>query len=140
MEEIVRLPSHEEILARPVLLIQATLLLERQVHQMRARAVQALGGEGSSGRARGVLLEIPAAPLSTEELDALYALPFTRRPHPSYREKIPAVEMMLTSMTCHRGCGGGCSFCSLALHQGRRIASRSRESLLEEAPGHGFPP
>ena len=133
VEEIVRLPSHEEILARPVLLIQATLLLERQVHQMRARAVQALGGEGSSGRARGVLLEIPAAPLSTEELDALYALPFTRRPHPSYREKIPAVEMMLTSMTCHRGCGGGCSFCSLALHQGRRIASRSRESLLEEA-------
>ena len=133
VEEIVRLPSHEDILARPALLIQATLLLERQVHQMRARAVQPLGGEGDSGKARAVLLEIPAAPLSTEELDSLYALPFTRRPHPSYTAAIPAVEMMLTSMTCHRGCGGGCSFCSLALHQGRRIASRSRESLLEEA-------
>lgn len=134
VEEIIRLPSHEEILAQPALLIKATLLLERQVHQMRARAVQPLGGSGDDpARARAVLLEIPAAPLSTEELDSLYALPFTRRPHPSYKEKIPAVEMMLTSMTSHRGCGGGCSFCSLALHQGRRIASRSRESMLEEA-------
>ncbi len=132
-EEIIRLPSHEDILAQPALLIKATLLLERQVHQMRARAVQPLGAEGGSGTARAVLLEIPAAPLSTEELDFLYALPFTRRPHPSYKEEIPAVGMMLTSMTCHRGCGGGCSFCSLALHQGRRIASRSRESLLKEA-------
>lgn len=133
VEEIIRLPSHEEISTRPALLIEATLLLERQMHQMRARAVQPLGGEGDPARARAVLLEIPAAPLSTEALDALYALPFTRRPHPSYTAAIPAVEMMLTSMTCHRGCGGGCSFCSLALHQGRRIASRSRESLLEEA-------
>ncbi len=75
----------------------------------------------------------PAAPLTTEELDALYNLPFSRLPHPSYKEPIPAVEMIATSITTHRGCGGGCSFCSLALHQGRRIASRSRESVLDEA-------
>lgn len=124
--EVIRLPSHEEIQASPAHLVKATLMLERQVHQMRAVAVQAVGD-------RAVILEPPAPALTTEELDSLYALPFTRQAHPAYTEPIPAVEMMLTSMTCHRGCGGGCSFCSLALHQGRRIASRSRESLLREA-------
>ena len=124
--ECVRLPSHEDILAQPAQLMKATLLLERQVHQMRAVAVQPVAG-------RAVVLEAPAPPLSTEELDRLYDLPFTRQAHPSYMEPIPAAAMMLTSMTCHRGCGGGCSFCSLALHQGRRIASRSRDSLLKEA-------
>lgn len=124
--ETVRLPAHEDIAARPARLVEATLLLERQVHQMRAVAVQPVDG-------RAVVLEAPAPPLTTGELDELYALPFTRRAHPSYPEPIPAVDTMLTSMTCHRGCGGGCSFCSLALHQGRRVASRSRASLLEEA-------
>lgn len=123
---VMRLPSHEEIAARPSLLLDATLMLERQVHQMRAAAVQPVAG-------RAVILEPPAALLSTEELDSLYALPYTRQPHPSYTDRIPAVDMMRTSMTCHRGCGGGCSFCSLALHQGRRVTSRSRESLLAEA-------
>ena len=124
--EVLRLPSHEDILARPARLMVATLLLERQVHQMRAVAVQPVGD-------RVVVLEPPAPALTTEELDELYTLPFTRQAHPSYTAPIPAVETMLTSMTCHRGCGGGCSFCSLALHQGRRVASRSRDSLLEEA-------
>lgn len=63
----------------------------------------------------------------------MYALPFTREAHPSYRETVPAADMIRTSITTHRGCGGGCSFCSLALHQGRRIASRSRDSVLAEA-------
>lgn len=123
--ETVLLPGHEDILATPAKLVEATLRLERQVHQMRAVAVQPVDG-------RAVILEPPAPALTTGELDELYALPFTRQAHPSYTAPIPAVDMMLTSMTCHRGCGGGCSFCSLALHQGRRIASRSRESLLEE--------
>ena len=110
----------------PARLMVATLLLERQVHQMRAVAVQPVGD-------RVVVLEPPAPALTTEELDELYTLPFTRQAHPSYTAPIPAVETMLTSTTRHRGCGGGCSFCSLALHQGRRVASRSRDSLLEEA-------
>ncbi len=71
----------------------------------------------------------PAEPLTTEELDALYALPFTRRPHPSYKEAIPAVEMVQFSITTHRGCAGGCSFCALALHQGRRIRSLTADEL-----------
>jgi len=74
----------------------------------------------------------PAAPLTTQELDAVYALPFTRKAHPSYQEPIPAVEMIQFSVTAHRGCAGGCTFCSLALHQGRRIRSRSQASIISE--------
>jgi uncharacterized radical SAM protein YgiQ len=74
----------------------------------------------------------PAAPLSSEELDSVYALPFERRPHPSYSEPVPAWEMIRDSVTAVRGCAGGCSFCALGLHQGRHLVSRSRESVLAE--------
>ena len=125
-EEVEVLPSHEEIEGDPKLLMRATLAEERRVHAGRGYAVQRVGE-------RSVILTPPAAPLSTAELDRLYELPFTRLPHPAYQEPIPAWEMIRTSITSHRGCGGGCSFCSLALHQGRRIASRSRKSVVEEA-------
>ena len=120
------LPSHEQLLERPAELLRQTRLLEQQVHRLDAWAFEPDGS-------RAVVLARPAPPLSTEEMDALYSLPFTRRAHPSYRAPIPAEEMLRTSITSHRGCGGGCSFCSLALHQGRRISSRSRESILAEA-------
>jgi uncharacterized radical SAM protein YgiQ len=121
-----RLPSHEAIQADAALLLRATLLLERHVHAGGRRAVQESGGR---------ILEIspPAAPLGQEEMDRLYGLPFARLPHPAYTRPVPAWEMIRSSITTHRGCGGGCSFCSLALHQGRRISSRSRASILEEA-------
>jgi uncharacterized radical SAM protein YgiQ len=121
-----RLPSHEEIQADPRRLMDATLTLERQVGEGDSWAVQLC-------EKRAVVVAPPAPPLSTPELDALYALPFTRLAHPSYREPIPALEMIQFSLTAHRGCAGGCSFCSLALHQGRRIASRGKTSLLDEA-------
>lgn len=124
--EAVRLPPHEAIAASPALLMQATLLLEGQVHQGKRHAVQSAGD-------RAVILTPPAPPLAEKEMDFLYSLPYSRLPHPSYTEAIPAWEMIRTSITTHRGCGGGCSFCSLALHQGRRIASRSRASVLDEA-------
>ncbi len=127
---LMRLPSHAAIAADPRLLMRATLLLERHVHRGDARAIQPVDDTPAS---RAVLLAPPAPPLSPDEMDALYALPFARRAHPSHREPVPAEEMIRTSITTHRGCGGGCSFCSLALHQGRRIASRSRDSVLDEA-------
>ncbi|HAH07562.1 MAG TPA: YgiQ family radical SAM protein [Elusimicrobia bacterium] len=120
-----RLPSFEELQASPKRLMEATLALERQM-LAGTRAAQAHGG-------RTVVFAPPAAPLTTPELDRLYALPFARRAHPSYKEAIPAVEMIQFSLTAHRGCAGGCSFCALALHQGRIIASRSRASIEEEA-------
>ncbi len=75
----------------------------------------------------------PALPLTTEELDRIYELPFTRAAHPSYREEIPALEPVRFSITTHRGCFGSCSFCALTHHQGRIIQSRSIESIVREA-------
>lgn len=122
---IIVLPSHEEIAAEPKALMTATLAIERQVHQGEQWSYQECGG-------RYVVFAPPAKPLDTRELDALYALPFTRRPHPSYTAPIPAADMIQFSVTSHRGCAGGCTFCSIALHQGRQIRSRSADSLERE--------
>jgi uncharacterized radical SAM protein YgiQ len=80
-----------------------------------------------------ILQNPPALPLSTEELDRVYELPYTRRAHPSYREQIPALEPVRFSLVSHRGCFGSCSFCAIGPHQGRIIQSRSAESLVREA-------
>ena len=122
------LPSLEEITAFPPALMQATLAVEQQVQRGRGILAQAHGS-------RHVVLMPPPPPLSTKELDALYALPFTRDPHPDATSPIPALDMVRWSVTAVRGCGGGCTFCSLSLHQGRRIRSRSRESILREVEG-----
>lgn len=124
--EAVILPSLEEIAAQPFKLLEAALISEKLVHQGRRPLYQRAGG-------RGVLFQPPAEPLSVKEMDFLYQLPFSRRAHPGYRAPIPALTMLAASLTTHRGCGGGCSFCSLALHQGRRISSRSLKSVLAEA-------
>lgn len=81
---------------------------------------------------QAVYLEPPAEPLSTELMDELYDLPFTRVPHPAYREPIPAYETVKHSIVTMRGCFGGCSFCSITEHEGRVIQSRSAESVLRE--------
>ncbi|OQX84615.1 YgiQ family radical SAM protein [candidate division KSB1 bacterium 4484_87] len=78
------------------------------------------------------LIHYPPSQVSSEELDHYYELAFTREPHPKYQEKIPAFEMVQDSITCHRGCVSGCSFCALTLHQGKQIVSRSKESILRE--------
>jgi uncharacterized radical SAM protein YgiQ len=75
----------------------------------------------------------PARPLTTEELDRIYELPFSREAHPSYREPVPALEPVRFSITSHRGCFGSCSFCALAHHQGRIVQSRSADSIIREA-------
>lgn len=79
-----------------------------------------------------VRINPPAKPLSTAEMDALYALPFSREAHPKYRESIPALEQIRNSITVHRGCFGNCSFCAITFHQGPRIQSRSKASVLKE--------
>ena len=82
---------------------------------------------------RWLVAQPPAQPLSTEELDHLYALPFTRHPHPAYGQaRIPAYEMIKDSITTHRGCYAGCSFCAIGAHQGTGISSRSQQSILDE--------
>lgn len=78
---------------------------------------------------------IPAVPLKRQELDEVYRLPFTRRVHPSYEPMggVPAIEEVQFSIIQNRGCFGGCNFCAIQLHQGRRVTSRSAESIVEEA-------
>ena len=75
----------------------------------------------------------PPEPLSRDALDHIYDLPYTRQPHPDYKDKIPAFETVRFSITSHRGCLGSCTFCSLSAHQGRIIQWRSRRSILAEA-------
>jgi uncharacterized radical SAM protein YgiQ len=77
----------------------------------------------------------PSLPLSERDLDEVYALPFEKSPHPSYRDPIPAYEQIKASITTHRGCLGGCSFCALSHHQGKFIQSRSEDSIVREIEG-----
>ncbi len=80
------------------------------------------------------LVQYPADVLSQEQIDAVYELPFERLPHSKYDgKKIPAFEMIKFSINSHRGCASGCAFCSIYLHQGRKIISRSENSVLKEA-------
>ncbi|MFA4877233.1 MAG: YgiQ family radical SAM protein [Methanoregula sp.] len=79
-----------------------------------------------------VIQNPPALPLSTEELDQVYELPFSRKTHPSYRLPVPALAPVQFSVTSHRGCFGSCSFCALTHHQGRIIQSRSEDSIVRE--------
>lgn len=125
--EIINLPSHQEIVDESEKLMAATLTLEEQVHFGESWAIQKADN-------RHVVITPPSKYLSTEELDWLYSLPYARQPHPIYKNKgrIPAADMIEFSITSHRGCGGGCSFCSIAMHQGRHIRSRSKKSILNE--------
>ena len=82
---------------------------------------------------RWVVVNPPYEPLSEAELDASFDLPYTRLPHPKYKGKtIPAFEMIKFSVNLHRGCFGGCAFCTISAHQGKHIVSRSKESILNE--------
>ena len=84
---------------------------------------------------RYLVQNLPAKPLNRKELDAVYALPFTRRPHPSYDALggVPAIEEVEFSIAHNRGCFGGCNFCAITMHQGRRVTSRSADSVVAEA-------
>ena len=80
-----------------------------------------------------VVVNPPYSPMTTEELDAVYELPFTRQPHPKYKGKtIPAFDMIRWSVNTHRGCWGGCAFCTISMHQGKFVVSRSLESIIKE--------
>ena len=123
----VELPSAGEVAGDRVKFSTATRLIYEESNPFNAKVLV----QKSEGRA--VAQNPPALPLSTEEMDAVYGLPFTKRAHPSYREPVPALEMIKDSIVIHRGCFGGCAFCSLTLHQGRFIQNRSEASVEAEA-------
>ena len=121
------LPSWEKLKADPKLLLEQTRRVEAEQNPFCGRRLVQFHG------ARALLIEPPAPPLPVRELDRVYALPFTRRPHPLYnKEMIPAFAMIRDSVTVVRGCPGGCTFCGLGLHQGKFLGSRSQDSILRE--------
>jgi uncharacterized radical SAM protein YgiQ len=124
---VVRLPDFDAVAADPVLYAHASRLLHTEANPGNARALVQRHGD------RDVWLNPPALPLATEDLDRLYELPYTRRPHPRYGDAhIPAYEMIRFSISIMRGCFGGCTFCSITEHEGRVIQSRSEGSVLRE--------
>jgi uncharacterized radical SAM protein YgiQ len=122
----VELPSYETCCQDKSALIRLAKLTEREQNPYSGRPLMQLHG------ARALWIEPPAEPLSQSELDAVYELPFMRAPHPVYKEAIPAFTMIRESVTVVRGCGGGCSFCGLGMHQGRFLSSRSEASVVRE--------
>ena len=124
---VIRLPGFERVSKDPVLYAHASRVLHLETNPGNARAlVQAHG-------AQELWLNPPPLPLSTEEMDYVFGLPYARAPHPVYGdEKIPAWEMIRFSVNIMRGCFGGCTFCSITEHEGRIIQSRSEASILEE--------
>jgi uncharacterized radical SAM protein YgiQ len=124
---VVRMPSFDDVAGDPVLYAHASRILHVESNPGNARALVQRHGD------RDVWLNPPPLPLSTEEMDALYELPYTRRPHPRYGEReIPAYQMIRFSLTIMRGCFGGCTFCSITEHEGRVIQNRSEGSVLRE--------
>jgi len=121
------LPSFEQISTDKTAFTAMTRMIHEETNPYTARRlVQHHGREA-------VVVNPPAWPLSQEEIDRIYGLPFTRRPHPSYgRQRIPAFEVVKDSIQIMRGCFGGCTFCSITIHGGRIIQSRSEASILAE--------
>ena len=121
------LHSHEECLRNKRAQAENFRHIEEQSNMMHAqRLIQGVGG-------RAVVVNPPYPPMTTEELDASFDLPYTRQPHPKYKGKrIPAYDMIKHSINIHRGCFGGCAFCTISAHQGKFISCRSKESILKE--------
>ncbi len=123
----ITLVSHEVCLKDKKLYASNFKHIEVESNRMEAdRLLQQTGN-------RWVVVNPPYAPLTEAELDASFDLPYTRLPHPRYKGKtIPAYEMIKFSVNLHRGCFGGCAFCTISAHQGKFIVSRSKESILNE--------
>ena len=124
---IIKIPSFENIKKNSKLILQSTYIAYMATRPGAPSIVQKHGN-------RFVWVNAPSTPLSTKEMDFIYNLPYARLPHPIYgKAKIPAFEMIKDSITLMRGCFGGCSFCSISMHEGRIIQNRSLSSVIKEA-------
>jgi len=123
----IRLPSFETVRGDPVMYAHASRILHLESNPGNARALAQRHGEHE------IWLNPPPIPLTTQEMDRVYELPYQRVPHPCYGEaKIPAYKMIRFSVAIQRGCFGGCTFCSITEHEGRIIQSRSEDSVIRE--------
>ena len=121
------LHSHEECLQNKKAQAENIRHIEEESNKLHAQRLIQHTGKSC------VVVNPPYPPISTDELDASHELPYTRLPHPKYKNKrIPAYEMIKHSVNIHRGCFGGCAFCTISAHQGKFIVCRSKESILRE--------
>lgn len=126
--EDVEISSHEECLDNKISYAKNFKIIEQESNKTFARRIiQNIGG-------KSILINPPFPTMTEKEMDFSFDLPYTRVPHPKYKKRgvIPAYEMIRHSVNMHRGCFGGCSFCTISAHQGKFIASRSQESILKE--------
>lgn len=122
------LNSHERCLKDKVAFASNFKVIEQESNKVNARRLaQKIGDEA-------LVINPPYPPMTEEQIDASFDLPYTRQAHPKYNKRgsIPAYEMIRFSINMHRGCFGGCSFCTISAHQGKFIASRSEESIMKE--------
>ncbi|WP_337173817.1 YgiQ family radical SAM protein [Paludisphaera sp.] len=125
--DALRLPSHEEVKTDKLKFVEATRRIHQETNPFNAKRLVQYHDR------QAIVCNPPPLPISQEDMDRAYGLPYTRRPHPMYKgERIPAFEVVKDSVTIMRGCFGGCTFCSITAHQGRIIQSRSQESVLTE--------
>ncbi len=123
----VRLPSFEKLKNDRILYAHASRVMHLEANPYSARALAQQHGD------QLLWINPPPVPLTTEEMDYVFGLPYARVPHPQYGQaKIPAYDMIKTSVNIMRGCFGGCSFCSITEHEGRIIQNRSQASIIEE--------
>jgi uncharacterized radical SAM protein YgiQ len=123
----VRIPGYEAVKQDPVLYAHASRVFHLETNPGNARVIVQRHGK------RDVWINPPPIPLTTDELDRIFELGYTRQPHPSYDNRnIPAYEMIRFSINIMRGCFGGCTFCSITEHEGRIIQSRSEDSIIRE--------
>lgn len=123
----IRLPSFNKVRNDPALYAHASRVLHQEANPHNAHVLV------QKHDTKEVWVNTPPIPLETDEMDGVFDLPYQRRPHPSYGDaKIPAYDMIKTSVNIMRGCFGGCTFCSITEHEGRIIQSRSEESILKE--------
>ncbi len=126
--ETLWLNSHEQCLRDKIAFAANFKHIEQESNKVRARRLAQKVGD------HNLIINPPYPPMDEAQIDASFDLPYTRMPHPKYkgRGSIPAYEMIRFSVNMHRGCFGGCSFCTISAHQGKFIASRSEESILKE--------
>ncbi|GAA5134413.1 YgiQ family radical SAM protein [Thalassotalea piscium] len=123
----INLPTYEQVKDNKVLYAHASRIFHQEVNPTSAKPLVQKHGD------RIIWLNPPAKPLSESEMDGVFGLPYQRVPHPSYGDaKIPAYDMIKTSINIMRGCFGGCTFCSITEHEGRIIQSRSEDSIIQE--------
>jgi uncharacterized radical SAM protein YgiQ len=124
--ETLALPSLDDVARDPMAFARMTRGFHHETNPFNARRLTQAHGD------RTLVLNPPCLPIGQAEMDAIYDLPYTRRPHPRYAEPIPAHTMIKDSVQIMRGCFGGCTFCSITMHEGRVIQSRSPRSVLAE--------